>query len=227
MDKLSFTSSEKQFSILYVIIVLIELISGSLSHLTYFHFIAKPAIVGSLIVAFVTFSTDLKRVTKNLILAGLIFSILGDVILMIVNDWAHAFTSGLIAFLTAHLFYCRAFWLQRDKAKSALPIIVSFLTYGFAIFFFLKDDLGEMMIPVIVYMLVIITMATLAYLRKKSTTAFTHWLVFGGALLFVISDSLLAIDKFSKPLSFSHISIMITYAFAQYGIVFGILKSKV
>jgi uncharacterized membrane protein YhhN len=70
-------------------------------------------------------------------------------------------------------------------------------------------------------------MASLAYLRKKSTIASTYWLVFGGALLFIISDSLLAIDKFSKHLPFSQISIMTTYAFAQYNIVFGILKSKV
>lgn len=227
MDRLNFTSSEKQFSILFVIIVLIEIITGSLDNLTYVHYLAKPSIVGSLLVAFVTFSKHLKRAAKILILGGLIFSILGDIILMIANDWAHTFTFGLVAFLLAHLFYCNAFWRQRDKAKSVLPVVLLFLIYGCTIFFFLKDDLGNMMVPVIVYMLVIITMATLAYLRKKSTTAYTYWLVFGGALLFVVSDSLLAIDKFSKPLPFSHISIMATYAFAQYGIVFGILKSKV
>jgi uncharacterized membrane protein YhhN len=95
------------------------------------------------------------------------------------------------------------------------------------LFNFLKDGLGAMLIPVAIYMLVILTMATTAYLRKNSVNILSYGLVFLGALFFMISDSILAINKFHQPIPWSDISIMATYAIAQYLIVLGILKINV
>ena len=49
-------------------------------------------------------------------------------------------------------------------------------------------------------------------------------LVFIGAIFFMLSDSILAANKFYQPIPLSNISIMVTYALAQYLIVLGILK---
>jgi uncharacterized membrane protein YhhN len=51
-------------------------------------------------------------------------------------------------------------------------------------------------------------------------------LILAGAAFFMISDSLLALNKFYEPLPFSNISIISTYALAQYSIVLGILKQN-
>ena len=220
------TKTEKQFSILFFIIVLIELLSASTNTLQYVHFIAKPAIVISLIVVFLKTSQLLSKSIKNLTLLALIFSLLGDVLLMFVDTSAHFFTLGLVAFLIAHIMYVLLFLKHRNKTKSPFGFVALLLIYAASLFNFLKDGLGDMLIPVALYMLVILAMATSAYLRTNKVNILSYGLVFLGALCFMVSDSILAIDKFYEPIPWSNISIMTTYALAQYLIVLGILKIK-
>ena len=82
------------------------------------------------------------------------------------------------------------------------------------------------MIPVILYMVVILTMATMAFLRQGSVNNLSFNLVVIGAILFLISDSLLALNKFHSPFSFADISIIFTYGLAQLFIVLGIKKQS-
>lgn len=221
------TNKEKQFSILFFIIVLLELITGSSEALQYSHYIAKPAIVMSLIFLLINTGKHLPKPILNKILAALIFSLLGDILLMFVNYSGHFFTVGLIAFLIAHVFYVMAFLEHKNSKKSALGFIIGLMVYAAFLFYVLIDGLGSMLIPVIIYMLVILTMATSAYLRKNSVSDLSYKLVFIGAIMFMISDSVLAFNKFYEPLPLSNLSIMFTYALAQYLIVLGILKINV
>lgn len=98
--------------------------------------------------------------------------------------------------------------------------------YAIGLFYLLKNSLGEMLIPVIFYIIVILLMAITAFLRQVKVSKISFVLVFLGAILFVISDSILALNKFYMPLSFSSISIMFSYALAQYFIVMGLLKQS-
>jgi len=220
------TNTERQFTILFFIIVLIELLTGSTESLQNAHYIAKPAIIISLIFLFIKTSESLSRPIKNLTLLALVFSLLGDILLLFVNQSQHFFTLGLVAFLTAHLMYVLLFLKHRNTDKSPFGFIGLLLIYATSLFYFLKDGLGVMLIPVVVYMVVILAMATTAYLRKNKVNALSYGLVFLGALFFMASDSILALNKFHQPIPWSNISIMVTYAIAQYLIVLGILKLK-
>ncbi|KAG1658291.1 p-aminobenzoyl-glutamate hydrolase subunit B [Nymphon striatum] len=82
---------------------------------------------------------------------------------------------------------------------------------------------GALKVPVILYILGILAMVVTAYIRKENVTQSSFNLVFIGALFFVVSDSILAIDKFSVGIPFAHILIMGTYATAQYLIMKGVL----
>jgi uncharacterized membrane protein YhhN len=88
----------------------------------------------------------------------------------------------------------------------------------------LLPALGDLKIPVIVYASVISVMLLFAYngllIWKKPANQY----VFFGALFFVVSDSILAINKFHMPIQKSSFIIMLTYLVAQYLIVKGILK---
>jgi len=221
------TNTERQFTILFFIIVLIELLSGSTESLQNVHYIAKPAIVISLIFLFIKTSESLSKPIKTLTLLALIFSLLGDVLLMFVDKSEHFFTLGLVAFLTAHIMYVLLFLKHRNKGSFPYGFIILLLIFATSLFNFLKDGLGVMLIPVAIYMLIILTMATTAYLRKNSVNILSYGLVFLGAFFFLISDSILAINKFHQPILWSNISIMVTYAIAQYLIVLGILKINV
>lgn len=220
------TNTEKQFSILFFVIVLIELLTGSAASLQTVHYIAKPAIVISLIFLFVKASVSIHKPLKKLGLMALILSLLGDILLMFVDKSEHFFTLGLIAFLMAHVMYVLLFLKHRNNGKSPFAFIALLLIYAASLFYLLKGGLGDMLIPVIVYMLVILAMATTAYLRKNKVNLLSYRLVLLGAISFMVSDSILALNKFYQTIPWSNISIMITYALAQYLIVIGILKLK-
>lgn len=81
-----------------------------------------------------------------------------------------------------------------------------------------------MIIPVLMYMIVILTMAAIAFLRVGRVTKISHHWVLLGAIFFLISDSILAIYTFHKSIPLAGIFIMTPYALAQYFIVIGIIK---
>ena len=220
------TNTEKKFSVIFLIIVLLELITGSYDSLNNLHYIAKPAIVISLLILFLRTNQSLSKRVKNYTILALIFALLGDVLLMFVDKSEHFFTLGLVAFLVAHIMYSVLFLKHKHKKRKALGFIILLLLYASGLFYFLKDGLGDMLIPVVIYMIVILSMATTAYLRKSNVTTLSYTLVFLGALSFMLSDSILALNKFYQTLPWSNISIMTTYALAQYLIVLGILKLK-
>lgn len=218
------SKTEKQFTAIFSLIVILELISNQIESLSSLHIAVKPLIVISIMFFFYKQSKSFQKSIRQLMLLALFFSLMGDVLLMFVEQNPLFFICGLIAFLLAHVMYILVFIKNRKPSQKVLPIIVVLLIYGSGLFYVLKDGLGEMLIPVIAYMLVILTMATTAFLRKGNDSSQSYQLVFLGAVLFLISDSLLALNMFYKPIPLASISIMVTYALAQFFIVFGILK---
>jgi uncharacterized membrane protein YhhN len=83
-----------------------------------------------------------------------------------------------------------------------------------------------MRLPVIIYTIVILTMLEAAINRYGKVNRLSFILVLAGAILFVISDSLIALNKFGFPFMFSGVAVMTTYIAAQYLIVAGILKQS-
>lgn len=218
------SASEKKFTILFSLILIAELICISYDTLTIYHYITKPAIVGMLLVFFWKHSEHIDKRIRNWTVVALISSWIGD-ILLIFEEWhPELFMFGLIAFLIAHIFYILLFLKHRNTNKNPLGFICLLLVYACCLFYFLKNGLNEMLVPVIIYMLVILSMSTSAFLRKGNVPKLSYTLVFLGAILFMLSDSILALNKFYEPLAYSNISIMITYALAQYFIIIGILK---
>ena len=140
-----------------------------------------------------------------LVLAGLTLSLAGDVLLIFPSH--KAFLFGLIAFLCAHLVYIAAFvhlriagmlgQPQSNLAAEVIAAAVLALIAG-AIYLYLKPKLGTMRAPVIVYMLVISVMVhrALAVAFAYPGRATLVGLIVAGALLFYVSDAILAIDRF-------------------------------
>ncbi|MFT4610948.1 MAG: putative membrane protein YhhN [Glaciecola sp.] len=218
------TSSEKNFSIVYSIIVITELISGTLEDFTSFNYIFKPAIVISLLIFFWIKSEGLDKKLQLIITSALVFSLIGDILLMFVDVSPNYFLFGLVAFLLAHVMYVIAFLKHRNKTVNSFGFLTFLILYAAGLFYLLKDGLNEMLIPVTIYMLVILSMSIAAFLRQGNIPKLSYTLVLLGALFFMMSDSILAVNKFYAPLAYSNISIMVTYALAQYLIIVGILK---
>jgi alkenylglycerophosphocholine hydrolase len=146
---------------------------------------------------------------NKLIMIGLIFSMFGDILL---KDSFNLFVSGLISFLVAHVFYIFAF-LKKDN-RSKLISCLPFYLYGALFFLFLRNYLGDMSIPVLFYMLIITTMLWRSFVQRNSDNE-SKW-AFYGAILFTISDSMIAFAKFYEPFFLSSFFIMLTYWGGQF-----------
>ena len=137
-----------------------------------------------------------------LVIVGLLFSLAGDVLLIFPSS--RAFMVGLIAFLCAHLVYIAAFVhlqisreLGSNKAAELLAAIV-LAVIAAGVYSALRPKLGKMRLPVMAYMAVISVMAhrALAVAFVYQGSAQMPVLIVAGALLFYLSDAILAIDRF-------------------------------
>ena len=209
---------------LFMFLVIVNLVGG---HFEYnkLRDLSKPLILLSLLIYFGINGRGLKKTTYILMLSALFFSWMGDILLKYEAESSSFFIYGLIAFLTAHLLYCITFtkrW-NNNASTSFWAVLILLITYGMILFFQLKDELGQLMIPVIIYVSAILLMAITGYRRKDMVSTESFKLVFMGALLFIASDSILAINKFLNPVPYSHILVMGTYAAAQFLITKGVL----
>ena len=214
------------FFVVFIILVLIETIIANFEGLQGLHYISKPLIVGSLIIYFFKNNKHLNLHTKKFTSLALIMSLVGDILLLFVYKSEYFFIAGLLAFLTAHIMYCLVFLKHLNATKKPYIFIALLLVYALGLFSVLKSGLGDLLIPVIIYMCVILLMAVSSFLRRGKVNLTSFNLVFIGALVFMLSDSLLAVNKFHAPLAFADFSIMFTYALAQLLIVLGLLKQQ-
>jgi uncharacterized membrane protein YhhN len=160
-------------------------------------------------------------------IAGLFFSWGGDVILELSEKNGNMFIPGLVCFLLAHVMYFTIFLVTPGKntiLSKYLYLLVPVILYGAGLLFYLYHDLAAMKIPVFLYSLVILTMLSGAMNRIEKVNRKSFYLVLAGAILFVISDSAIAINKFSYHFEYSSIVIMSTYVIAQYLIISGYLN---
>jgi uncharacterized membrane protein YhhN len=161
--------------------------------------------------------------------AGLFFSWAGDVILEFSKRNGSFFIYGLVCFLLTHIIYSIAFFSIPRKhfiKGNRIYLLIPVLTYGVVLVSFLYSDLSEMRLPVILYSIVILTMLTGVINLKESVNRGSYNLILGGAILFVLSDSIIAFDKFSQHFESSDILIMSTYILAQYLIITGYLSIR-
>lgn len=214
---------KQKFVIVFAFIVLVELFLMNIESVFSIHYFTKPLIVGSLIVYFIPHSKHLEKSTKNLTLLALVFSVIGDMFLMNSDKF---FVQGLIAFLIAHIFYILVFSRKRNSKTNPIGFLVLIAVYGCILFYVIKDGLDKMLIPVLIYMLVILTMGIFAFYRKGFVPKQSFYLVFIGALFFIFSDSLIALDKFYMPIPLARTGIILSYAIAQLLIVSGIIKQQ-
>jgi uncharacterized membrane protein YhhN len=136
------------------------------------------------------------------------------------------FLLGLSSFLVAHVFYILFFHFIRMKeaVKSRWYLLLIVAVYYAVIITVLSPHLGDMKLPVRIYAVVISFMFLLAMhmiFIKKMTTGL--WMM-AGALLFVISDSLLAINKFYQPFEMAGFFVMSTYGLAQLFLTEGAIR---
>ncbi len=165
----------------------------------------------------------LQKAPRILFTCGLFFSLLGDVVLDL--DRARFFILGLLFFLIAHIFYAILFIRQIKFSKKAWPIIFGISLYALILAFLLRNmDLARLP-AVLVYLLTISLMSIFAGLQMTHHS-YSGWsvIVFVGALVFMISDTIIAVNQFLQPIPYSLMYSLSCYWTAQFLLVLGMLR---
>lgn len=199
-------------------------------------FTTKPLLLSLLSIYFFISRNHLPTPFKKYILAGLVFSIAGDTFLMFVENstgYEHFFLFGLGSFLFTHICYLVGFLSFPGTIKGWVSdrpwTILFFAAYLVGNCIFLWSDLpADLKIPVVVYSTAIIAMTAAALNLKGKIPTLAFQILITGVILFVCSDSIIALNKFKSSqlsLPYPRLLIMITYLLGQYLIVQGCLKT--
>ena len=181
-----------------------------------------PMLAGYLIASLESNKTIIFKWT----ITALIFSWAGDVLLMLEPQNNIFFIFGLVAFLIAHICYINFFKIvkHKEKIRTNWLLVVPIVVYYLSLIILLFSYLGNLKLPVIIYGFVISTMFALALHMQQLSQRKAGMSMMLGAILFIISDSVLAINKFYQQFDLAGVIIMLTYALAQLLIVLGAVR---
>ena len=192
-------------------------------------FATKPLLMPAL-AAWLLAETRPGRFLRGAWLAGLAFSTLGDVLLMMKAEGKGEifFILGLGAFLLAHVFYIGGLWFLLNGKKGFLRLnplwAAPFVLYLLALLGWLWPGIpAGLHLPVGAYGIVITTMALSVMQLRTHIPNPVFGIMMLGAAMFVLSDSLLAMGKFGGVATGS-ISIMATYIIGQALLAQGVMR---
>jgi uncharacterized membrane protein YhhN len=191
--------------------------------------VTKPLLMIALLLYYLLAVRATPNSWSKLIVGALVFSWFGDVLLMLQGKYEDLFIFGLAAFLLAHICYILGFRKAKfdetgETNRSFVHTRLVFLVFvGGVLIYMLHPYLNEMLVPVISYTIVIIAMGIAALFRRGWTTDKSFIMVYSGALLFIMSDAMIGINKFMNPIIQASLLIMATYIAAQFLIIKGIL----
>lgn len=170
-------------------------------------YICKPLTLALMIASACTLDPTTSDAVRVWFVVALVLSLLGDVFLMLPTD---VFVAGLSAFLLAHIAYIVGLNLETDGIWWwVIPVALVVGTLGTRLVRGIRrSGHPEMVVPVVAYVLTIAVMVFSALASGNAVAAF-------GAVLFMISDSLIGEQRFVQPRGWQPVAIMVTYHVAQ------------
>jgi uncharacterized membrane protein YhhN len=196
------------------------------------HSILKPLLMPALAVTYLWHCRQHLKKPSNGLLLALGLAWLGDILLLFAHLGTGFFIGGLSAFLLMQVAYARLFFIQSPRSNHKI-LRLSILAFAILdlvtiLMVYLWPSLGTMLVPVLVYAIAISVMLFAACYNglNRSSRHYFSGMGIGGALLFVLSDSILAIQHF-RPVydtATGDVLIMATYTAAQALIIFHLSK---
>ena len=226
----------KSLEYLFLLVAAIEIGAEIIGNET-LKFIAKPLLMITLIAYYAQGVNGRWSNKHRQMVVAFVFSWFGDVTLMFVYVNPNFFLAGLVSFLITHILYTLSFANVTNKgAVALLPkkfwVLTPLLIYmGILLSLLLpaiysNPETKPVLIPVIVYTTAISVMVAFSINRIWRVSDLSFMLVFAGAMLFMFSDSMIAINRFLTPFTGANICIMVTYIAGQYLIAKGILAEQ-
>ena len=218
-----------------IVIIIIFFLFGILNIIFFYtriqtgRYLTLPFMMPLLGLLYLRETKEKKTSRKALVIAALAFSLGGDILLLF---WWNTLIFGLFSFLVTHLIYICIFATGKLKEMMTFPKLMgalSVILYGEVLYLILYFSPGMapfMRIPVLIYAsaFTIGIIAAISRYRKVNMSSF--WILMLGAVLFLISDSIIAINKFIQPYHWSFLFILSFYFTGQFFIILGLIKEK-
>lgn len=222
---------KKLFFHFLLVIIAAGTILSNYSYNDWTMYIFKPLVMICIAGYFLFHSKGIDKKIVRLTLSAFLFSWIGDIFMMFTDHGEVFFSTGVLAFLVAQVFYIILF-LQSITLSGKKPFLkkqpywlIAYIAYGLLFGILLYGALGTTLkIAIFIYIAAILSMSAMALNRLGNGHPASFALVFAGSLFFIVSDSLIAIDRFLYEFEHGRALILFTYILAQYLIMKGILK---
>lgn len=208
-------------TIFYFVLGAINIAAG-MADIAWLNYITKPVLMISLGVFYFQKTKTSFNTQDKIMLAALLFSCFGDSFLMFQQQNPNFFLFGLGSFLLAQIAYTSIF---RKSRKTSYLKSLPFAIYTLALLFFLWNKIPAAFIGAIILYSFAIMMMGIGAIERQTNPKSYQFVLFG-AITFIASDSLIAINKFAFPIPIADFWIMATYIVAQYLIVEGVLLGR-
>jgi len=197
-------------TILFFIVSILDII-GVASNSLWIQLLCKPLIISSLM-ALYYYSVKERN---NWYLLALFFSLLGDIFLLDKNGY---FLLGIGSFLITQIIFIKIITgqLKQSNISQRIRSFLPFALYFIVLILVLKENLNEFLLPVIIYGITISIFGMVSLLNYLIYKTKKSMVLLIGATLFIVSDSMIALNKFHEPKIMYPVAIMITYILAQY-----------
>jgi len=186
--------------------------AGAEGNLIWLHYIAKP-LTTLLILASVWRAGNAPNARyRHAVMIGIAFSACGDVFIMLPETLLPSgFLFGLGSFLVAHLFFLRALtsdakWFSR---RLVLPAFAAVGAVNLAILW--PGLTADLRVPVLVYVTCLIAMTSQAVSRFLTVRTIASGFAAFGGIIFLLSDTLIAYNRFHARIIFASACILVTY----------------
>lgn len=189
----------------------LAIVGAYVGDLRWLHLIFKP-LTTLLIVALALSFASAESGYRRAIVIGLLLSTLGDVFLMLSPDW---FVHGLASFLLAHLAYLVAFTRRARLAITWWPFLAYAVVAGAVLAILWPSLPAQLQVPVVIYVMVLAGMAAQAAAVWRHRRGRATALAALGGGVFVLSDAVLAIDRFAAPFAAASAVVLGAYWTAQ------------
>ncbi|HSU28937.1 MAG TPA: lysoplasmalogenase [Chitinophagaceae bacterium] len=216
---------KKTWIILFLLALAVEITGVQLDNRP-LQYVGKPLLMIILIAYFISQTKIWLDANKKWVILSLLFAWAGDLILLFQDKKEIFFMLGLVAFLIAHIFYIIFFnrLMIRESISGRGLLLLPIVTYYAVLMALLNPTLGSMRLPVRIYGIVISFMFLLVlHLMYGKYKIPARWMI-GGAFLFLVSDSILAINKFYQSFETAGVIIILTYGLAQLFITEGAIQ---
>ncbi len=216
--------NEKKFSILFFVILTIDiLVKLNLQSFPY-RYISKPAITILLFLYYYFNTTDKRKKKKLWVILALLSFLIGD-ILIIEHTNIILLSASILLFFLAKIFLSLRLSHRSDfDIMRLIPFSIILFAYTVFIVSLLYNSIKNFFVPALLSFFISLLLIQFAFLRRGVVNRVSYLYVFIGVIFYILCESMMGIKTFRMDLPMQDILIMLFYGISLYLIIFGIVK---